>query len=91
MADIEVTRQHTKTHEEAKRIAERLVAKLSEQFDLKHHWDGDTLKFERSGVTGQLLITASELKLSAKLGMLLKPLKSRIEQEITAVLDRQLR
>lgn len=90
MADIEVTRAHGKSVAEARQIAEKLVAQLSEEFDFKHRWEGDTLKFERSGVNGQLAITPKDLQLSAKLGLLLKPLKGRIEKEIQATLDKQL-
>ena len=90
MADIEVTRAHGKSVAEARKIAEQLIGQLSKEFEFKHRWEGDTLKFERSGVNGQLAITPKDLQISAKLGLLLKPLKGRIEKEIQATLDKQL-
>jgi putative polyhydroxyalkanoate system protein len=90
MADIDVTRPHGRSIAEARKIAETLIGKMAKDYDLKHHWDGDTLKFERSGLTGQMAISASDVHITAKLGLLLKPLKGRIEKELVAVLDRKL-
>ncbi len=90
MADIDVKRAHGRSVAEARKMAEVLIRKLSQQFEFEHRWEGDTLKFERSGVNGQLDITPSDLHLTAKLGLMLKPLKGRIEKEIQTALDKQL-
>jgi len=90
MADIEVVRAHGRSVAEARQIVDGLIGKLAKEFDLKYAWDGDTLKFERSGLSGQMAITAQDVKISAKLGMLLKPMKGRIEKEILGMLDRKL-
>jgi putative polyhydroxyalkanoate system protein len=91
MADIDIKRAHGMTTEQARQVAEKLVAVLKSKFEIAHHWEGDTLKFERSGVHGQLAITPSDMHLTAKLGLMLKPLKGRIEQEAVSALDRLLR
>ncbi|WP_428309842.1 polyhydroxyalkanoic acid system family protein [Hydrocarboniphaga sp.] len=90
MADIDITRAHGKSVAETKKIVDALIGKMAKDFDLKHNWEGDTLKFERSGLSGQMAITEQDLHITAKLGMLLKPMKGRIEKELTAALDRKL-
>lgn len=82
MADIDVTRPHGRSPEEVRRRAERLIEKLGERYQVKHRWEGDTLHFSRSGLSGKLDITPDKVQVTAKLGMLLKPFKSRIAQEV---------
>ncbi len=50
-------------------------------------WQGDTLSFARSGVKGAIAVTASDVHVTAELGMLLSPLKGTIEDEIRRKLD----
>jgi putative polyhydroxyalkanoate system protein len=90
MADIDVVRAHGRSVAEARQIVDGLIGKMAKDFDLKHNWDGDTLKFERSGLSGQMAITPQDIHITAKLGLLLKPLKGRIEKEILSVLERKL-
>lgn len=90
MADIDVVRAHGRSVAEARQIVDGLIDKMAKDFDLKHNWDGDTLQFERSGLSGQMAITPQDIHITAKLGLLLKPLKGRIEKEILSVLDRKL-
>jgi len=90
MADIEITRPHGKSHEEARQVAETVAKKLAASFDMSYSWSGDTMKFERSGLSGQLDVGPDDLVLTAKLGMLLKPLKPKIVSEINKFLDEKL-
>jgi len=90
MSDIDVVRPHSRSVAEARQIVEDLITKMAKDYDLKHAWEGDTLKFERSGLSGQMAISPQDVHITAKLGMLLKPLKGRIEKEIVSVLDRKL-
>lgn len=90
MADINIKRAHGRSLAEARKIAETLLGKLAEKFDVTHHWDGDVLRFKRSGVDGQVNVTPKDVEITAKLGLLLKPLKGRIESEVNSVLDKKL-
>ena len=90
MADINIKRAHGRSLEEARQIAQMLMDKLEAQFDVKHRWDGDVLRFQRSGVEGQVAVTPTDLQITAKLGLLLKALRGRIESEVNSVLDRKL-
>ena len=91
MSVIDVHRAHTLDKVHAREAAEALARDLSIQFDLNYQWEGDHLKFKRSGVKGHLNITGDDLHVHLELGMLLRPFKSRIEQEIHSQLDQILK
>lgn len=87
MSVIDVHRPHSLDKEHARQAAESLAQDLSRQFDVHYQWEGDQLTFRRSGVKGYLDIRPSELHIHLELGMMLRPFKSRIEQEIHSQLD----
>ncbi|MBK1873921.1 polyhydroxyalkanoic acid system family protein [Marinobacter sp. 1-3A] len=91
MSVIDVHRAHTLDKEHAREAAEALAKDLSNKFELNYQWEGDQLKFKRSGVKGHLNITSNDLNVRLELGMLLRPFKSRIEQEIHSQLDQILK
>lgn len=87
MAVIDVHRSHSLDHEHARQAAETLAEDLSKQFDVHYQWDGDVMRFKRSGVKGQLDITPQDIHVHLELSLLLRPFKNRIEQEIHSQLD----
>tara|TARA_B100001245_G_C22734905_1_gene356597 strand:+ start:247 stop:525 length:279 start_codon:yes stop_codon:yes gene_type:complete len=87
MSVIDIHRAHSLDKEHAREAAETLAKDLSKQFDVNYQWEGDLLKFNRSGVKGQLDISESDLHIRLELGLMLRPFKSRIEQEIHSQLD----
>ncbi|MBW0147581.1 polyhydroxyalkanoic acid system family protein [Marinobacter arenosus] len=87
MSVIDVHRPHSLDKEHAREAAETLAKDLSEQFDVNYQWEGDVLRFKRSGVKGQLNLSHADLHIHLELGMMLRPFKSRIEQEIHSQLD----
>ena len=87
MSVIDIHRAHSLDKEHAREAAETLAKDLSEQFDVNYQWEGDLLKFKRSGVKGQLDISENDLHIRLELGLMLRPFKSRIEQEIHSQLD----
>lgn len=87
MSTISVTRHHTLDPEHARQTAESLAKDLSDRFDVHYQWEGDSLHFQRSGVTGQLTVDEHMIKVDLTLGLLLRPLRSRIENEIHRHLD----
>jgi putative polyhydroxyalkanoate system protein len=90
MSEIRIRRTHSKSLDEARKVAEKMAKQLRKDFDLDYAWDGQVLRFERSGVDGELHVTAKEVRLEAKLGFLLAFLKPRIEAEVESQLDRLL-
>ena len=89
MADIELTRKHGLGLAAARSAAEKMSDHLSKKFGLQGRWAGDTLHFERPGVTGSLAITEKNLDLTVTLvGFLMKAMKGSIERAVNEELDK---
>lgn len=91
MSTIDISRSHSLDHAHAREAAESLAKDLSKQFDVNYIWEGDTLRFKRSGVKGYMDVLPSELKVHLELGLMLRPFKSRFEAEIQSQLDKLTR
>ena len=87
MADIDIRRSHGVTPEEARQTAGRVVEELEKRFGLRGEWDGDTFRFQRSGVNGFLSVGAQDVHLSVTLGLLLKAMRVSIERAVVHKLD----
>jgi putative polyhydroxyalkanoate system protein len=87
MSDITIRRTHGKTPAEARASAEHMAAELKEEFDLSSAWDGDVLRFKRSGLSGELTLAGQEVALHIHLGFLLSALKPKIEREVHKFFD----
>jgi len=87
MADIEILRTHALGLAGAREAAEHLKARLGKQFGLRGAWEGDTLRFERAGLSGTLALTEDSVRLSVALGFMLKAMKASIERAVVDELD----
>ena len=87
MADIDIHRTHDLGLEAARVAADKMLEDLARKFSLRGHWTGDTLHFERPGVTGSLAVTGRVLRLTVTLGFLLKALKGSLERAILDELE----
>ena len=87
MADISLTRKHQLGLKGAKVAADKMSTKLNEKFDLVCTWTGDTLNFQRSGVNGKMMVSATHMELEVTLGFLLKAMKGPIEKAVVENLD----
>jgi putative polyhydroxyalkanoate system protein len=87
MSEISIKRAHHSTQTDAKKMAEKIAAKLEKDYQLKSSWSGDVLNFTRSGVHGTLDVTASDLKIHMKLGFLMAAFKSPIQEAVEKNLD----
>ena len=86
MATIDIHAFHTLSHEEALNAADELSIDLAKKFGIDYGWDDEVIHFERPGVSGQIQVQESELRIQANLGLMLMMLKTPIEQEITRYL-----
>ena len=82
MADINIVQHHQLTPEQARAAAEQVAGKLAEQFELTSRWDGDVLRFERSGVQGALTLRPAQAQLQIALGFLFGAFASQIEAKV---------
>lgn len=91
MSVIDVHRAHTLDKDHAREAAESLARDLASQFDVDYQWEGDHLNFKRSGVKGYLNLGRDDLHVHLELGMLFRPFKAKIEQEVHKQLNRALK
>ena len=87
MADIDIYRKHTLGREQARQAAEQIAAELDERFQLHHHWEGESLRFKRSGLVGNLDVGEDDAFIHLRLGLLMSPLRHMLEQEIHRQMD----
>ena len=87
MSQINVRRKHGTTLKRARAGASRVAEQLAEEFYLESEWNGDTLIFERSGVSGELKVDKKEIVIEVRLGFMTAILKPVIESEIHKFLD----
>lgn len=90
MSKIQVTRRHDWGIEGARAEVQRIAERMRQEFGADYAWDGDRLRFWRSGIHGRIDITDDGLDLRIKLGLLLSPMKGQIEQRIVAKIDEKL-
>jgi len=84
MADINIVQEHNLAPEQARAAAQQVADKLAEQFELECRWDGDVLRFERSGVDGTLTLEPTQARLQIALGFLFSAFASQIEDKVAA-------
>jgi len=87
MADIDIKRAHNLGLKAARAAADKMADHLGKKFGLEGEWSGNTLNFQRPGVTGSLAIDDKDLRLLVSLGMLLKMMKPSIETAVKQQLD----
>lgn len=82
MSDISITQPHTLSQTDARAAAEKVADKLAREYGLQCKWEGDVLRFERSGVEGALTLGERQAALRIKLGFLMSAFASTIEQKV---------
>jgi putative polyhydroxyalkanoate system protein len=89
MSNIHIRREHSLTLKAARAVVAKMAAQLKREFDFEYTWEQGVLHLERTGIRGQIAVTAERVQLDATLGLLLGFLKPRIEHEVGAEFDRQ--
>jgi putative polyhydroxyalkanoate system protein len=88
MATISIAKKHHLPHAKARAAAQKVADDLSKRFDLRCEWRGDCIDFERSGVAGTLHVGKDDVRLDAKLGLMLSMLKPVIEDFVHRDFDK---
>ena len=95
MSDIHIHRSHTLGLAKARKVAWAWAEQVETQFDMEctvlEGKSGDTVTFTRTGVKGQLMVTADHFEVTAQLGFLLGAFSKTIEREIEKNLDTLLK
>jgi putative polyhydroxyalkanoate system protein len=87
MSVIDMRAHHTMSKEDAQEAADELARDLAQKFSIDYGWDEDEIHFERPGVNGVITVGQKEIRIKARLGILLMMLKTRIEDEIVDYLE----
>ena len=82
MAEIHIQRAHAMPVKKARDAANSFAERLDDKFELEHEWNGDTLHFSRSGVSGTLALTKNAVTIDVKLGFLLSAFAGKMEGHI---------
>jgi putative polyhydroxyalkanoate system protein len=83
MADINIVQEHHLAPEQARAAAQQVADKLAEQFELSCHWDGDVLRFDRSGVNGALTLHPNQAQLQIALSFPISLLAGQVEAKVS--------
>lgn len=87
MSHINMLARHSMPVKEAQQAADKLAGDLAQKFEIDYGWEGDHIHFERPGVNGKITVRENEIRISARLGLMLIFLKPVIEEEITQYLE----
>ena len=90
MATIDVRRKHAIGKDGARAAAETLAERLQEKLSIRYRWEGDDLRFDRTGAKGRIAVTDDEVRVEIDLSMMLRPLKGKVLQKVHQYLDELL-
>jgi len=94
MPKLHIRREHTLGLAEARKLAWKWAEDAEQKFAMScgvlEGDTSDTVEFQRSGVSGTLVVAADHFELEAQLGFLLGPFSQTIEAEIRRTLDEML-
>ena len=88
MADISIVQAHSLTPERARAAAQQVADKIAAEYGLACNWEGDVLRFERSGVTGALTLGAQQAEMEINLGFLMGAFAPSIRAKVAEKMQR---
>lgn len=91
MATIDIERTHNLGIPKAREAVNAIAAELTRELSVTTSWNGDTLRFHRSGAEGTIRISENNVRFQADLSLLLRPLKSTISHQVQQYFDRYFR
>ncbi len=82
MSAIHLERTHRLGLKKARAAAQRVADDMAQSFEMASEWEGNALRFARSGVRGSLVVSRDRVVLDAQLGGLLGVFRARIEERL---------
>jgi putative polyhydroxyalkanoate system protein len=89
MSTIHVEHKHPYTRDEAMDRARKFVQDASDKMGFKVDWNGPTAKFKGTGFSGEATVKDNLLVFDLDLSLMLRPLKSKIEERIHRTLEKR--
>lgn len=87
---IDVSRDHSLDDDQVRSVVQAMADKLAERFEVVNHWDGDALRFARSGVEGRITLLPGQVRVTAELGFPYSMMQPMVQAEIERVLEQRL-
>lgn len=87
---IDITRSHSLPAADVRGVVQAMADKLAERFEVVNRWEGDALRFSRSGVQGSIELLPGHVRVTAQLGFPYSMMQSMVEDEIQRVLGERL-
>ena len=87
MSNIHVKYKHSLSPQETRKRVEEIAKGLKKEYKIDYAWKGDRLMFKRSGAAGNVDLGDGFIELNIKLGLMLSPMKGKIEESIKKNLD----
>lgn len=82
MSDIYVRKPHQLDYDDAHELMDSVAAELADKLSISYQKDGDTLTFKRTGASGKIQLTDTEIVVEAKLGLMLKALQPMLQSAV---------
>ena len=64
---------------------------MREKAEVEYKVEGDAIEFQRSGAKGKIVVTDDSVRAEVTLGLLLKPMRSFVEQKVDEYFARYFR
>ena len=90
MASISIRRHHQLGLDRARSLVGELAQSLERDLNARWRWQGDELRFERTGASGRVRVADDHVNVEVQLSLLLRPLRDSITAQINERLDRLL-
>lgn len=82
MSHIDITRTHSLETSEVKKLVKTVADDLITKYGGSYEVNDDVTNFKAPGVEGAFTILEGAIRIQAKLGLLMRPLKGVIEKQI---------
>ena len=90
MSHLDVSRSHTLGLDGARRAADDVAARLRAEFNARTNWTGDVLQVSARGVNGEIAVSPTLVRVTARLGLAARPFRNLLRREVEQQLDRSL-
>ena len=89
MSNISIRREHQLSHAQAVDAVNRIAARLNKEYGVVSRWEGPALYFDRTGLSGTVVLSGSKLEFDIKLGFLMSAFRERISQAVEQTLQEE--
>ena len=90
MGDIVVERRHSLDPTRARAAVEGVAQELQGELGGTYQWEGEQLRFSRSGAKGQIELEDGLIRVVVSLSRLMRPMRRRVHAVVEQYLDERL-